>query len=723
MQEQQPTKHLVSEKNKHLQPPLPIYEVEYQKNKTDEWDLRQLLALVRRRTAIIGSVAIAIWAIFWFSALSQKPKYEGKFRLLVEPVTTQTELAGLTASPGTNSNPEGGLDYDTQIQLLQSPKLLAPIVKQIAIRYPDINYDLLSANLKIVRFEETKILEVTYQDLEPQKTQFVLHKLATGYLKYSLQGRQTDLIQGSQFVNLQLPQLQARVNSLQSQLQHFRKQYNFINPEEKEDKLSKQISDIELQRLDTQKQLAATRTLYKILQSSTGAEEALKNALIYQKLRSQLSELDTQIAVESTRFQGDSPTIQALRQKRENLLPLLQQEEKRVLQKKQEEVANQISVLQEQTEKIVQAENSLNQQFKQLPTLARRYTDLQQELKIATDSLNRFLEKRQSLQIETAQKEIPWELVMAPRLPQAPISPNVQRHLFLGAIISLIGGMGAGLLAEKLDNVFHSREDLKEATNLPILGGIPFYKPRKQGTTLGEPTFETTPDGSVVVPNLSNAQGESYLAFLEAFRYLHTNIQLLNSSDTPIHSLVIGSAETGEGKSTIAIDLAQAAAAMGRRVILVDADLRRPEIHNLLSLPNEQGLSNVISTNLTVVEAIQRSPLWDNLYVLTSGYIPPDPSKLLSTKKMQNIMQQLHQQFDLVIYDSPSLLGLADSSLLATHTDGILLVVRMGKTDRSMLMQALDELKLSRAVVLGIVTNCVKNYNLMSNVYYYRSRT
>jgi capsular exopolysaccharide synthesis family protein len=160
---------------------------------------------------------------------------------------------------------------------------------------------------------------------------------------------------------------------------------------------------------------------------------------------------------------------------------------------------------------------------------------------------------------------------------------------------------------------------------------------------------------------------------------------------------------------------------MGRRVLLVDADLRRPQMHTKLGLSNELGLSNVISTNLPVLDAIQRSPSTDDLFVLTSGQSPPDPIKLLSSKKMQNLMHQLRQEFDLVIYDTPPLVGFADGSLLGTYTNGIMLVVRMDKTDISAVKQALDGLKLSRATILGMVSNCSRKYNTSAYNYYYRT--
>jgi len=758
MEEQQRTQQLFFEKNgngKHPQPSLPIYAVPFQENTQtdDEWDLRQLLTVVRRRALVIGSVAIALSATVCFLTLTRQPKYEGKFQLLVEPVTKESKLEDLTQIPGVNATKEEGLDYDTQIRVLQSPELMAPIIKQLSTRYPDISYDSLLENLSITRFQETKILEVSYQDPDPQTIQFVLQQLAKDYLKYSLQERQTNLRQGIQFVDSQRPQLQLRVNSLQKQLQQFRQQYNFIDPEVKAEQLSEQANIIQQQRLDTEKQLAEARALYATLQSRSGKQlaqttaldetlqdqsgtaESLNETSVYEKLVAQLRDVESQIAANLTKLQEDSPTIQALRQKRENLLPILQQEASRVLGNKLVEVKNQISILKARAAKIAQAESSLNQQIQQLPTLARQYTDLQRELKVATESLNRFLEKRESLQIEAAQKEVPWQVIAAPQLLKEPISPNVMRNLILGAIAGLLAGMGAALLVERLDNVFHSPDDLKEVTKLPLLGVIPFRKQLKQiaSPSTGamaltrlrrlhsatEADAEIKPDGpNSVFGNINNTQEESYFPFVEAFRSLYTNIGFLGS-DTPIHSLVISSALDKDGKSTVATHLAQAAAAMGRRVLLVDADLRLPKVHTMLGLPNEQGLSNVISKNLPVLEVIQRAPLWNNLFVLTSGQIPPDPTKLLSSKKMQNIMEQLRQEFDLVIYDTPPLLGLADSSLLATHTNGIVLVARMDKTDRSVLMQALDQLKFSRANVLGIVGNADTTYSYTPQSYYY----
>ena len=196
--------------------------------------------------------------------------------------------------------------------------------------------------------------------------------------------------------------------------------------------------------------------------------------------------------------------------------------------------------------------------------------------------------------------------------------------------------------------------------------------------------------------------------FLEAFRSLYTNIHLL-SAGRAIRSLLVSSAVAGDGKSTVALHLAATAAAVGQRVLLVDADLRCPQLHAKLGLPNVRGLGDAISTDISLNDAIQRAPNQDNLFVLTAGQIPPDPIKLLSSKKMHYLMEQFQAFFDLVIYDTPPLAGLADSHLIAAHTDATIMVVQIGKTDRAQVRKVLEELKISGASVLGIVANGCKN--------------
>ena len=740
-------------KGKPLQSVPLIYQAKLPENEPDELNLRQLLGMIRRRALVIAGVSIAVTSAIGFWTMNQTPRYEGKFQLLVEPVTEQGNLDNLTQILGSQNNQSSrksssSLDYDTQIQVLRSPNLMSPIIEEIEKRYKDVNYDsLLGSNqLTISQLEETKILEVRYRDTDPKKVQFVLHQVARGYLRYSLRERQTNLRQGIQFVDSQLPQLRARVDKLQGELQAFRQQNNLLDPESQAQQLANRVSTIEGEQLDTQVKLREARSLYTTLSAQLGlspnqaiATVNLSEAPRYQQLLNQLSEVEAKIAKESVRFTEDSPTLQALREQKRNLLPLLQQESQQVLgttlaeagvsnaspseirlelTKQLVDAANQIQVLQVRQSAIAQAERSLNQQVKQMPVIARQYTDFQRELNVVTESLNRFLGVRENLEIEAAQKALPWQIILKPKQPQEPVSPNPERNMILGTIAGLLLGTGAALLIERLDNVFHSPDELKDRTKLPLLGVIPYCKQLKQMTPVATMT-ELMPSEESPTSQRNRRKPQWYKAspFLESFRSLHTNIRFLGS-DTPIHSIVISSATPADGKSTVAVHLAQAAAAMGQRVLLVDADLRRPQVHNILGLENQVGLSNVIATGLTAKQAIQRLPMWDHLYVLTAGQLPPDPTRLLCSKKMQYLMEQFHAVFDLVIYDTPPTLGLADGRLLAAHTDGVVLIAGLGRTDRSVLMQALDGMKISSATVLGVVANGVKGYTTSSYYHY-----
>jgi capsular exopolysaccharide synthesis family protein len=740
---------------KRLQSLPPISPTRPSENAEDELNLRQLLTVVRRRAIVIAGVAIAVTSAMCFWTFRQTPKYEGKFQLLVEPVTEEGKLDKLTQAPGVSESPSS-LDYDTQIQVLRSPNLMYPILeeiqklcpKDIEERCKDVSYESLidEGQLKISRLEETKILEVRYRDTDAKKVRFVLHQVARGYLRYSLQERQVTLKKGIQFVEGQLPQLRDRVDKLQGQLQAFRQQNDLLDPESQAQQLATRVSGIDQQQLDTQVGLREAQSLYTAIsnQLQLSPNQAIATANLseaprYQQLLNQLQEVEAKLAIELARFTEDSPTVQALRNQQRNLLPLLEQESQKVLGTSLTEAgvsndspstirleltqqlvdaANKIQVLQVRQNAIAQAQRSINLEVKQMPVIARQYTDLQRELNVATESLNRFLGVREGLQIEVAQKSLPWQIILKPQQPEFPVSPKTQRNIILGAIAGLLLGIGAALLVERLDNVFHTPDELKDRTKLPLLGIIPYQKQLKALKAVAN-LNELLPsaDATTEKKNRRKPQWYKVSPFLEAFRSLHTNIRFLGS-DTPIHSIVVSSAVPGDGKSTVAVHLAQAAAAMGQRVLLVDADLRRPQVHNILGLENQDGLSNVIATGFTAKQAIQRLPMWDHLYVLTAGQQPPDPTRLLSSRKMQYLMEQFHAVFDLVIYDTPPVLGLADGRLLAAHTDGVVMVAGLGRTDRSALMQALDNMRISNASVLGVVANGVKGYTTSSYYHY-----
>ncbi|MGJ5627852.1 GumC family protein [Nostoc sp. CALU 1950] len=705
-------------------PPFPQNQlVPWAEEQEDDWSFQEFLSILQRRSLLMASVTIAVMTLVVINLVVNRkpPEYEGSFQLLVEPVNDDTRSVDVVKEA--NNSQKSSLDYESQIQVLKSPELMRSTLKQLQASYPEINYYSLLESLTINRLDETKIIQVRYRSDNPKQTQVVLERIAENYLDYSQLRRQTKLRQGVQFVEKQLPFIQNRVDQIQKELQVFRQKYNFNDPETQATQIASQAVEFSQQKQKVDLQLAQTRANFAILKGENGVTTTLNNAPLYQQLITQIRQFDVLIATESTRLQEENPSIQTLKEKRASLLPLLRQESERLLGVKFAEVATQLQTLEVQSQELAKIEQKLAQRRKQLPVLTRQYTELQRKLQIATESLNRFLSTRENLQIEISQTELGWQLLQAPTTSEIPISSfNTQRSFILGLVASILSGIGIVLLVEKLDNTYHTVDELKKKLKQPLLGNIPF---EKQVQTKQNPTFNqkiplaTIPNsfsqgiaGLAVLPDQED--GYSSSNFSEALRVLYTNIQLL-SSDRPIRSIVISSAMPGDGKSTVALHLAQIATAMGQRVLLVDADLRKPIIHDLSNLNNLWGLSNLISTNLPVGEVTRQLPSMSQLSVITAGPIPPDPTKLLSSQKMKQLMADFHNNFDLVIYDVPPLVGLADASLIAPHTDGLLIVVRIHKTNSSILKVALDNLKISRLNILGIVGNAQKS---SGNSYY-----
>jgi polysaccharide biosynthesis transport protein len=719
-------------------------------------DLAWLFAVVRRRAPIMAAAAIAIGGlaggyIIW-QAKKTPPVYRGSFKVLVEPITAEGRLAKLSLSAQTGANAgiaevsrlgienSDLMDYETQIRVLRSPKLMEPLIKELQTRYPSISYNSLMEQMEInrVSYEKdgkqqgTKILNISYLDQEASKIQFVLEQLAKTYLNYSVEERVNSLRQGVQYIDDQLPDLQKRVDVLQEQLQKLRQQYTLSEPETTGRSLTEQAQYLKSQRIDIQAQLAQAKAAFATRQrqlqegNTTSVLTSEVNQIgTYEKLIGELQKVETDIALQSSQFRENNPRIIDLREKRENLRRLLAEE----AQKSLDNVASRIRELDARDRSLAEEERQINEKIRVFPAVIRRYTDLQRELQVATDSLKQFLEKRETLQLDASQRKTPWQIIAPPEMPRdkagnpIPASANkTKRQLAITAVLSLLMGVGIGFVVEILHTVFHTPDEIKAATRLRLLGVIPFARKLKgldKKTPRLAPAFMEEVSSHALLPLAAQARDEDSMAFQEAFRSFYTNIRLL-SARKPIHSLVIGSAVPGDGKSTVALHLAQTAASIGQRVLLVDADLRRPQLHVRLGLPNERGLSDAIATDLSLNDAIVRSNVEENLFILTAGQSTSDSIKLLSSAKMQYLMEQFQAFFDLVIYDTPPLLGLADGNILAANTDGIVLVVGLQKTDRALLTKSLEGLKISGASVLGVVANGIKGYTPNAYTSYHR---
>jgi capsular exopolysaccharide synthesis family protein len=698
----------------NYQPRLSTYVGQFREGDEGGLDLGQVLATLRRRAFLIIAITSGVAVLAALKALNDPPIYQGQFEILIEPSTVEKQVISST-NPETLSNPQEVVNVKDEavLKILKSSGLLSPVVQDLQPLFPQIDYGNLWNTLNIsTAGQNLQIITVTYQNSDKELVKSVLEKVSQAYLDYSRTALRTGVSRGITFVENQLPQLRSRVNAQQLKLQKIRQQNNLVNPETRGQELSTLLGTVGQQQLENRMQLQEAKALYSFLQqdlAQQGAESAAVPALNensrYQALLNQLQEIDSQIAKDSVLLFEESPEIRILKNQRQNLLPLIRQEGQRVLR----ETAGRIRALETRDRILNETIGRLNQQMKQLSGVLREYTEVQRELEIATTNLNEFLSKREALRIDAAQKEIPWRLLAPPGEP-IPKTASLKRNIALGTILGMLLGIGAALALDKFSDQLYTAKEVKGVTPLPIIGTIPFEK------KLAE--FTPAEDESGLIFSLvnyhltlSNGYGSKEYGvsgFFEAFRSLYTNLRFLKEG-SQVSSLVITSAMPAEGKSTVAVYLAQAAAALGQRVLLVDADLRHPSLQDRLKLTGEKGLTDLLFLEaLEFNSVIQRLPLEENLFVLTAGSGSPDAARLLASQKMQNLMEQLQATFDLVIYKAPSLIGLADTHLLASRTDGVLLVMSLGKLRRSDLEEALNELKLSGTQILGMVTNYVR---------------
>ncbi|MGK7894859.1 MAG: GumC family protein [Xenococcus sp. (in: cyanobacteria)] len=708
-------------------------------NNEETFNLEWLFAVFIRRLPIMIGVAILLTACIGYLLIKESkqtiPIYQGNFRLLIEPASVEgrfTQQFIRAQSSGVDVNKiriedSGLVDYETQIRVLKSQEIIKGILNEIQTNYPGMNYDSLNSRLKINRITYnknskafgTKIIQVSYTDKDAKRIQFVLEKVANYYLDYSLQERLTNLNYAIDFLEEQVPTIERQVNQLQNEFQSFRKESKLFDPQRQTLQLSAQIKNLEEQKTLAEVELIEEQEKYAKLQEQYAQGNFISilsdNYEGYGRLLSEALKLQSKVAIESARLREDSLPMQGLREQERKINLLLSQETSKVL----ERIAIQINILQAKNQKLAQKTAELNEQINNLPSLLRQYNEFERQLELATDFLDESSSKLKALKLDAGQQKIPWQLIAQPKVisdragnPIPTEASSTKRQLVIVGVLSILLGVGCGFLVEVIIPVFHTPEEVTAATKVPLLGVIPVAKQLKKNSINQN---KNTPVATLagVTANKSNTflADNSYQIkmeyspkLLEAFRSFYTNIRLL-TYESALKSLVISSAVHGEGKSTIAINLARIAASVGQRVLLVDANLRNPQIHLRLGLPNVQGFSDTISTDISLNDAIQRSPEDENLFILTAGQVPPDPIKLLSSQKRKYLMEQFNAFFDLIIYDTPPLVDLADTSLITAHVDGTILVVRIEKTDRSMLTKAIEGLKISGASVLGIVTN------------------
>jgi polysaccharide biosynthesis transport protein len=696
-------------------------------------NLNPLQRLIKRNFLLIGIPSLTAAVVTGVIVGMSPQQYSGAFQILVEPMSSEGRLSQPSVLSPDSVNSTVEVDYVTLVRVLTSPSVLSGILQKIQARYPEVTSAKLNKRLTVERVEKnpaekTKILATTYESSEPQEILFVLNELAAGYLKFGLEDRKNQIGGGVAFIEQQLPGIKRRVETLEGQLQVLQQQHKISDLESEGVQLAEQARQVQTQQLEAQRDLAAQKNLASNLQTQLGGMSpqqviqvsSLSENPRYQALLSQLKELEAKIALESAQFQAEFPGMQTLQDQRKNLMSLLTQESQRLvgstavpqfqnsIQKSMSQQLidslNQVQVLEVRSQALGQANASIDRKMQRFPGIKRRYNEVQAQLEIAQNTMKQLQLKRESLRVESAQKEVPWRLLAKPDLiknsfgqPIASSRKGLQK-LLLGTLGGFLLGLGAAILREKRRDVFFSLADLQDSLQWPVMGTFPFSD--KAATSGGRSLMaagdQETAAGQPNPASLSSAAEE-----------LYTSLRFLPVEPRP-RSLVITSSNSKDGKTTVVTHLAKASASMGQRVLVVDANMTLPQVHAWLDVSNFEGLVEVLTKNIDPNQLIQRSPLQANLFVLPAGQVSPGSRKLVASQQMQHLMSQLHTMFDLILYDTPPLQNQPDANFLALNADGMLLVVSVNQTRRAQFFRLLKKFQGGRIPLLGVVVNQVK---------------
>lgn len=697
--------------------------------------LTNLAKVLRRRRRVFLLTLTAVTLVAGLRAAHERinhPVYQGGFRMLIsDPVNDagrgEGDNQGDIASVARNVS---RVDVPTLIEVLKSGSVLEPVYQQLSKEKSPSELPQLSVSVPIAdKYTAAGVLSVQANGNDPAVVQRFLQLTEKAYLAWSLDQRRAKLTEGVKFLDEQEPLLRTKSNAIQADLERFRTTHNLLQPLEEATSLS---GDIQEQRKTLLKQQAERNRLISLRndvaqgklttksfssdstdsagESSSGTSVAL--GVPNEAQLEELGRLEQEIAKAQATYQPGTPLLTNLLAARDKLRPQLQRKELDAIDAALQQYEGSIASTRRQIDQ-------LEGRFKTQPALLRQYEDLQRKLEIAEGNLANYLKTRDQFQLEIAQNNVPWKVIGPAAVNPNPVAPNLGLGLLQGLLLGLVAGTGAALLRDRLDHVFHSPGAVRDELKEPLLGHIPhisfFEGVRRDKRFLLKELDQ----------NQSGLGGYQRFYYQEAFRNLYTSIRFL-SSEKPIRSIAMTSSVPSEGKSLAIVLLAKTLSELGKRVLLIDTDLRMPQIHQRLGIDNLEGLTNLLTEEgrswRQLVRSVEGYENWD---VITAGRRAPDPPRLLSSARMGGLVQEIAETggYDLILYDTPPALGLADAALVAEQLDGILLLVSLNKVDRGLPAEAIKRIEAAGAPLLGLVTNARTPMQEGEHVYGYGKST
>ena len=693
---------------------------QYEMNLRDYW-----LIVMRRRMIIITSTVLV--ALLSLGLARQKvPIYQATSAVKFEQ---STQMSGLLVEVLSYSSADS---IETQVTLIKSYPILEEVARRLG-RLPEKpaagavreskdywgTLDSINGMLRVVRVPNTSILEITATSPKPLEARDLANATAEAYRDYNKSLRNSRVTEARRFIENQLKDVEMRSRRTEAEIWAFREANRIIAPGAESSVLLSVFTQV---RGDIEKARQQRLELESIQQRLTQADPTNGADRIFvetsnpamQRLQATYSEMlleRNSLALEVT---DRHPRLQALADRM-----------REVRAEMRREVGAQIAMLRSREELLNRQIGELQQKNRELPSLELNLQRLQREAKTNDELLGLLKTKHQEALIKEAEQIEEVSIVRPATEPDAPLGGEAMNTILVGAVLGLSLGLVLAFVRETLDTSIGTIEDVEAYLGVPVLGVVPHIDSRETVQRILErrPALAQIDPEALLSHSLLITHFDPKSPVAEAYRTLRTNIQFARMERSG-KVLVVSSPTLQEGKTTTIVNLALTMAQSGQKTLLIGANMRRPSIHRFFGIEREPGLSNILVGSAqwrdcirTVadilmgrfeMEDIMAAPGLDNLHIIEAGPVPANPSELLSTPAMSGFLHSVRDVYDVILVDTPPILPVTDSAIVASQADGVVLVYQAGKVGRLVLKRAKVHVENVGGKVWGVVLNDVK---------------
>jgi succinoglycan biosynthesis transport protein ExoP len=571
-------------------------------------------------------------------------------------------------------------------------------------------------------YKETRLIDIDYQHGDPEVAAKVVNAVAETFVRSNLEKKSETNTSTSEFLSKRVTELQTQIRSSEEKLVEYAKNNQILSLDASQNTVVERLAGLNKQLLEAENDRMEAESKFNAAKrpgaAGAEAEAGTKEIEASESKLAELKQKRAQLLIDATE---EAPEVKEVDQQIDVLKKYLSETRSRG-------TATLLKNLETRYQQAVAREDALRKSFNQQKgetvtqnEAAINYRILQQEIETNKGLLNNLLQRSKENDVVLAGRPNNISVVDYAIVPDFPVGPARMRTVMLAFVLSLAFGIALALFLEYLDDSVHSTEDVERVLRLPALAVIPAMgasSTRRRLMSTATALQKRNGSNGSNPELLLHVNGRSALA--EAYRQLRTSVLLSTAGRAP-KTLLVTSSLPGEGKTTTAVNTAISLAQTGASVVIIDADMRRPRIRSIFDLPDREGLSSILSSEISQDEMLQMISRDEasGLYVLPSGPVPPNPAELLGSDQMRKLIALLSEKFTHIVVDSPPVNSFTDGVLIASIVDGVLLVVHGGKSSRGVVRRSRQLLMDVGAKIVGVVLN---NVSVGSHDYYYYHR-